>query len=95
MEKLFVEIKYVIEQWHSSLRNKIISFLHGNRQIVTKCLKITELYEIESKKEMKALGVIIAPNHIIKRLKFLTKFLTKEELLRLATSQYFSMFYYA
>ncbi len=33
-------------------------------------------------------------NHFVKRIKFLGKYLTKDELLKLVTSQYFSMVYY-
>ncbi len=33
-------------------------------------------------------------NHIIKRVKFLSRFLTKDELLRVLTSQYFSILFY-
>ena len=69
----------------------------------------TETMEIASRDSLKALGIYITPNlswdkqvdfaincsnQIIKRIKFLTKFLNTDELLKLLTSQYFLIIYY-
>jgi exonuclease III len=71
---------------------------------------VLDNFDIKSKPNMKALGVVFdagldwtshlsyaihKSNHLVKRVKFLTKYLTKEELLTLVTSQYFSVIYYA
>lgn len=65
---------------------------------------------IEAKDKMKALGVIFTPSldwrahvdaalnksaHTIKRIRYLSKWLTGEELLQLVTSQYMSLVFYA